>query len=267
MMRKFIDINSHYFSSIEQSLANFRSLLANDALRRIVISSTNLELDYSPDFPYMSCFATSNAQLLELVGQLDSPKLIPWCYIDPRKPDAVAELEALVQRGMRGVKMYPPRGFFVDDPRALRVFKAAESMNLPVFLHMGRTAAHPQLDSQYAQPVKLERVGLACPKLKLLIGHFAEPWSREAMYIAMGFPNFYFDLSTSGSWDPALLRYVCELPDAGLRRLVFGTNGNGGNNLRIAEQLEMRLREAGFSEAELDAIFYENAVRELGIAG
>jgi predicted TIM-barrel fold metal-dependent hydrolase len=266
-VRKFIDINSHYFSCDEQSLANFRTLLANDAVHRVVISSTNLKLDHSPDFPFMSRFATTNEQLFDLVQTLASPKLIPWCFIDPTEADAPRQLEAWAKRGMQGVKMYPPRGWFVDDPRALRVFKAAEEMRLPVFLHMGRTAAHPQLDSQFAQPLKLERVGLACPKLRLLIGHFAAPWSREAMHIAMGFPNFYFDLSTSGSWDIALLRTVIDNENFGLRRLIFGTNGDGGNNLRIAETLHAKLQAAGFGEAELSAIFYENAVKELGIAG
>jgi predicted TIM-barrel fold metal-dependent hydrolase len=267
-MRKFIDINSHYFSCDEKSLANFRTLLAGDALHRIVISSTNLRLEHSADYPFMSRFATSNEKLFEFVRQLDSPKLIPWCYIDPSDADAAAQLERWARQGMRGVKMYPPRGFFVDDPRALRVFKAAEALNLPVFLHMGRTAPHPQLDSQYAQPLKLERVGLACPKVKVLIGHFAAPWSREAMHISMGFPNFYFDLSTNGSLDLAFSRLVCDaIESLGVRRLIFGSNGDGGNNLQKAEKLEARLRAAGFSEAEINAIFFDNAVKELGIAG
>lgn len=76
-MRKFIDINSHYFSCDDNSLANFRNLLAHDAVQRVVISSTNLKLEYSADFPFMSRFATTNEQLMEFVKQLDSPKLIP----------------------------------------------------------------------------------------------------------------------------------------------------------------------------------------------
>jgi predicted TIM-barrel fold metal-dependent hydrolase len=262
-MRKFIDINSHFFSSEAHSTEHYRRLLSNESLQRQVICSIDLKLDASPDFPFMSCFSTSNERLWEEVQALDSVKIVPWCYIDPREADAVSQLHAWVGRGMRGVKMYPPRGFDVDDPRALRVYKAACELNIPVFLHMGRTASHPQLDSSFARPLRLERVGLACPQLRLLIGHFAAPWSREAMHIALGFPNFFFELSTSGGWDLRLLREVIELEDLGVRRLIFGTNGMGGNNLQIAEQVETRLRNAGFTESELDAIFYENARREI----
>jgi predicted TIM-barrel fold metal-dependent hydrolase len=264
-VRNFIDINSHCFATDAQTLTKFRALLSNPALERLVLSSVDLKLDPSTDFPFMSCFAVSNEKLWEFVQSLDSPKVISWCHINPLDPDATMQLERWVKRGMQGVKMYPPRGFHVDDQRALNVFSAACDLDVPVFLHMGRTAAHPQLNSAYGHPLRLERVGLACPKLRLLIGHFAAPWSREAMHIAMGFSNFFFDLSTSGSWDLPLLREVCENEDAGLRRLIFGSNGDGSNNLIIAEKLNAKMRANGFGETELHAIFYENAITALNL--
>lgn len=264
-MRTWIDINSHYFSSDPQATAHYRGLLADKSLERLVLCSVDLQLDPSPDFPFMSCFASSNEQLWKFAQSLDSPKIIPWCHIDPLAADAVAQLETWVKRGMRGVKMYPPRGFHVDDARALRIYHAANAMNVPVFLHMGRTAAHPQLDSTFGQPLRLERVGLACPALRLFIGHFAAPWSREAMHLALGFPNFYFELSTSGAWDLHLLREVIEIEGLGLRRLIFGSNGVGANNLRAARELESKLRAHNFNEAEIDAIFHGNAAACLSL--
>jgi len=266
-MIDFIDINCHYFACQGDGIDAFTRLLEHPKLRALMVSSVDLKLAHSADFPFMpSFFNTSNEQLARLDEALRSRKLLRWCFIDPLEDNAAAKLEIWVtQRGARGLKLYPPRGFHVDDPRALRVLKTAEELGVPAFLHMGRTAAHPQLDSAFAQPLRLEKVGLACPRLKLLIGHFASPWQREAMDVAMGFPNFYFDLSTSGAWDVPLLRKVIEYPDLGLGRLVYGSNNDGRGNLATAERLYSALKRENFSDAECAAIFLENACEVLGL--
>ncbi|MBA3708446.1 MAG: amidohydrolase family protein [Planctomycetes bacterium] len=259
-----IDINSHLFSCMPDAMAHYRALTASPELERAVVSGADLKLSPSRDFPYMSdYFRTTNREVLELCERVASAKLVPWCFIDPLEPQAVGELEAWVGRGMRGVKMYPPRGWSPDDARALAVFRAAEALGVPVFLHMGRTAAHPQLRSAYARPLALEEVGLACPQLSLIIGHCAAPWQHEAMHIAMGFPRFLFDLSTSGWWDVASLRAIAAHEDLGIRRLVFGSNGTGADNLACAARVRAALGQAGFDEAQLEAIFCGNARRLL----
>jgi len=161
---------------------------------------------------------------------------------------------------MRGVKLYPPIGWYPDEPRVLPTFQAAEALGVPVLIHMGRVAPHPGLRSKFARPLCLEDVGLACPSLKLIIGHFGVPWQWEAFDIACGFPNFFFDLTTSGSLDTALLRHVVEYPSLGLRRIVLGTDGSGRDNLARARATLGRLRAAGFTGPELDAIAHDNAL-------
>jgi predicted TIM-barrel fold metal-dependent hydrolase len=264
-MTPHIDINSHIFRCNTDNVERYRRLAADPAVARIVVSGVDLKLPPSADFPYMAqVFSTSNADVLAVVEAVASPKLVPWCYIDPREPDAVTTLESWLRRGMRGVKMYPPIGFNPDDPRAMAVYAAAQAHGLPVFLHMGRTAAHPNLSSAHARPLFLEQVGLAYPKLTVVIGHFAAPWQDEAWQIAMGFPAFRFDLSTSGGWDPKPLRMVIEHDPVGLGRILFGSNGDGANNLDHAAKTRTRLQQAGFSAAELQAIFQDNGQRLLG---
>jgi len=259
-MRQLIDFNSHYFVSLTESLDNYRRLLAAPELKRLVISTVNLKLDYSARFPFMSIFSTTNEDLARLVEKLDSSKIIPWCFSDPLDPDAPAQLEYwITQRGMRGVKLYPPRGFAPSDPRALEVCRTAERLCVPVFFHMGRTACHPQLNSRFGQPVDLEAGGLACPDLKVIIGHAAGPWYMEAAQIAMGFPNFYFDLSTAGTWDLPFLKWFADHEYLGAQRLLLGTNNNGQRNLQAAQETLARLELAGFSEAQIQAAAHDNA--------
>jgi predicted TIM-barrel fold metal-dependent hydrolase len=233
----------------------------------VCISTMDLGLKHSEAFPFMSrVFATTNDQLAEALAELASPKLIPFCYIDPRKKDAPRDLERRVtKQGFCGADMHPPIGWYPDEPRVRPTFEAAEALGVPVFLHLGRTAAHPQLRSKYAQPLYLEGLGVACPGLKLILGHFAAPWSREACRIGAGFPNWRFDLATSGSSDRGAVLHCLRDPDLGVGRMLLGTNGNGANNLRLAAATMDRLREYGFTDRELDAVSHDNAAAFFGV--
>jgi len=264
-MIPIVDVHCHYLSGDKEALANFKRLVASPEVCRIVVVALDLKLTYDPRLPFMSIFATTNEQLAEFIRKVDSPKLVPFCFADPREPDAPKKTEYwLKQGGMRGVKLYPPSGWYPDDPRAVEICKVAEACNVPVLMHMGRVAVHPQLRSKFARPLYLEDIGLACPNLKLIIGHFAAPWYREAAHIAMGFPNFYFDLTTSGSWDIEALRFVADGEYLGLYRIVLGTDGDGNTNLRRAAETLQRLSDGGFTPAEVETIAQKNGLAVLG---
>ncbi len=173
-------------------------------------------IEYSPEFPFMTGYDCTNEELAQMIEEVASPKLVPWCWIDPLLPDPVKQAEYWVrERGMRGIKMYPPMGWYPNDARVIPVYQFAEEMNIPVLLHMGRIAPHPQLRSKYGRPICLEEVGLAAPKLKLLIGHFAPMWESEAYHIAAGFKNFFFDLTSSGALEPGVAAPRHREPIAG----------------------------------------------------
>ena len=264
-MLPLVDIHCHYVSSDPDATQNFKRLVDSPELCRVVVCALDLKLDPSDAFPYMHTFATTNEQLADFVGKLDSAKIVPFCHIDPREKGAPKQAEYWIkEQGMRGIKMYPPSGWYPDEPRVLPTFQTAEQLDVPVLLHMGRVAPHPQLRSKYARPIRLEDVGLACPKLKLIIGHFGCPWQWEAARIADGFPNFYFDLTTSGSLDLALLKQVVEYEYSGIRRIVLGTDGTGSNNLQRAAATLERLRSAGFTEEQLETIAHHNGLAVLG---
>jgi len=256
-----VDVHAHYIASDPRSADGFCRLVASPDLAKVVACALDLKLDYSPAYPYMTSFSTTNEQLAAFVEALASPKIVPFCYVDPREADAPRQVEHWVrERGMRGVKLYPPLGWYPDEPRVLPTFQAAEALGVPVLIHMGRVAPHPQLHSKYARPLCLEDIGLACPRLRLIIGHFGTPWQWEAFDIACGFPNFFFDLTTSGSLDVPLLKLVVEYPSLGLRRIVLGTDGSGSDNLARARATLDRLRAGGFTEGQLAAIAHGNGM-------
>ena len=197
---------------------------------------------------------------------MDSPKIAPFCYVDPREKDAPRQVEHwITRRHMRGVKLYPPEGWYPKDPRCIEVCRVIQDLGVPVLMHMGRVASHPGLRSEFARPIYLEDLGLACPKLKLIIGHFAAPWSLEAVHIAMSFPQWAFDLTTSGHWDLHAIRHACGIPwDPGIGRFVLGTDGCGANHLALQADIAKALREGGFDETQIDQIFHHNGLKVLG---
>ena len=108
-------------------------------------------------------------------------------------------------------------------------------------------------------------MGLANKNIKLIIGHWANMWRWEAFHIGMDFPNFFFDLTTSGSLHLPIIRETIDHSDLGLRRIILGTDGNGKDNIRKCKATLARLKEkGGLSDAELDAIGHYNGLAVLG---
>jgi predicted TIM-barrel fold metal-dependent hydrolase len=268
-MKAIVDCHAHYIASSPNAKENWKRLVDDPALHRVVVCALNLKLKHSDAMPYMETFATTNEQLAGFTAKMKSPKIVPFCYVDPRRKSAPKDLERWVKKeGMRGLKLYPPEGWYPDEPRVLPTFHAAEALGIPVLVHMGRVANHPGLRSKFARPLHLEDVGLACPKLRLLLGHFAAPWYLEAIHIGMGFPEWRFDLTTSGSWFPEAFRLLDELHrewwDPGLGRVVLGTDGEGANNLRLARATIERIRGYGLSQDTVGRIAFDNGLAFLG---
>jgi hypothetical protein len=266
-MLPIVDVHAHYHAHLPESFDNFRRLVDSPELHRVVVCALNLKLAPSEKFHFMHNFATTNEQLAAFVEKLASPKIVPFAHIEPRDADAPKQVEYWIrERGMRGIKLYPPMGWYPNEPRVLPTFQAADALGVPVLMHMGRVAPHPGLRSIYARPILLEDVGLACPKLTLIIGHFGCPWQWEAARLADGFSNFFFDLTTSGSLDLQLIKAVAEDKSLGLRRLLLGTDAAGLDNLQRAKATLDRLRGAGFTETQLDAIAHHNGLAALGLS-
>ncbi len=200
------------------------------------------------------------ARLREEVGE----RIVPFAYIDPRKENALREAEYWVKkRGFMGLKLYPPIGFYADDPGLLKFFQGVERLNVPVLFHMGRVLPHPRLRMKYARPIYLEGVAVNCPDLKIIVGHFARPWTYEAYCLALGFPHVYIDLTTGGSEDRVMIKRAIE--NLGAERLAFGTDSilNTAERFRIMRE---QFRKDNISDNDLDMIFGGSAAEILGLS-
>lgn len=199
------------------------------------------------------------------------------CFADGREFPDLVQLRALVAEGkVRALGEINAQylGIAPDDPRLEPYYALAEELNLPVGIHLGigppgvaysgkgfPPVKSPNYSGVEGSPLRLEKVLLRHPKLKLYVMHAAWPFADELKYMLYMHPRLHADLSVL-QWAiprPAYYAYLRELVEAGFgKRLMFGSDG-GVKHLRAGVAA---IRDADFLTAEQKHdILHDNAAR------
>lgn len=71
--------------------------------------------------------------------------IIPFFMVDPRRPEFLEMLKYAVEdKGFKGVKLYPPLGYFPYDKRLDPVYEYCQEKNIPVITHCGPSGVYYQ---------------------------------------------------------------------------------------------------------------------------
>ncbi|HWI71032.1 MAG TPA: amidohydrolase family protein [Baekduia sp.] len=243
----------------------------------------NLAWDWGPDYPAPATVDELEAHA-KLLAQRHANRIIPFAGIDPRRERAAERFEQwVVEDGIRGLKLYPPCGWWPKDQRAFALYEVCVRHDLPVLFHTGDPL--PLLDGDYSRPKHLLPVVEAFPDLKLWIGHAgAHGGWDEALEVAAASKAAKLEMSV-WLWDTSthddevdVARRIGAARDAvGADRIIFGTDHVSGSKerrpgfLKTVTDMFLRLpetaREAGttISSEELDLIMGANAARDLKI--
>jgi len=203
-----------------------------------------------------------------------------FAHHDLEADGAADELRRAVDElGLRGYKIIGP---WVDRPLdddSLRpVWEFCEERELPVLIHFGflghggLAASHPNMN-----PLSLSPVALRYPRIPFIVPHFGCGYVRELLQLCWSCPNVYVDTSGSNQWT-RWMPYPLDLKDlfrkmyetVGSGRIIFGTDSSWfprGFVKRYFDEQLLACRELGFKEEDIDAIFWGNAARLLGLAG
>lgn len=123
-------------------------------------------------------------------------KLIGFLSVHPHAPDALDEIDRCTgDLGLRGIKVGPNYQNF--DPlgeEAMRVFRRAEELGLPVLFHQG-TSPVQFADLDYAHPRHIDRLATACPQLRMILAHLGHPWQADCIVVIRKHPNVFADIS------------------------------------------------------------------------
>lgn len=142
------------------------------------------------------CGINADQELIARFVQEHSDRFIGWCSVDPNDPGCVDQLVHYVEDlGLRGLKCSPIyQNWNPQDPKHLPLFKKAEELGIPVNVHQGTSFVRPG-PLKYANPILLEDIAIACPRLRLVIAHMGHPWEDECVVLIRKHPNLYANVS------------------------------------------------------------------------
>jgi predicted TIM-barrel fold metal-dependent hydrolase len=154
--------------------------------------------------------------------QVASDRIIPFASIHPDYEHPEREVERIAGLGLRGLKFHPQyMTCAVDDPRCLRIARAAASAGLSFTLHAGYHPCFPKHDE--GSPRRLRRLHDAVPELRIIACHLGGMGDWQGVVDCIVGTDIYLETSFAPSWCP---REVWDIILArhDPHRIVFGTD-------------------------------------------
>jgi predicted TIM-barrel fold metal-dependent hydrolase len=161
------------------------------------------------------------AAILSWSRQIASERIVPLGSVHPQSLTWEAELEAIAEAGLPGIKLHAQfQGFVLDDDSVLPLYAKAAELGLFVLFHAGFDISFPGDES--ASPRRLARVRHRVPKLVMIAAHMGgwQAWS-EALEHLVG-SDVYLDTSYIHQVPPAQLNLILGRHPSS--RLVFGSD-------------------------------------------
>ncbi len=125
----------------------------------------------------------------------DPKRFIGFAGIEPTDPSVVQQLRDAHDMGLRGVKISPVyQNFDPTDPGLRDFYAEAQRLDMPLLVHQGTTFAR-RAPLKWANPILLEEVAIAFPRLRIIIAHMGHPWETETVVVARKQPNVFADVS------------------------------------------------------------------------
>ena len=154
-----------------------------------------------------------------IVGEVaQEPRFLGFGTLHADMENIADEVDYILSRGLRGIKMHPDfQTFGIDDPRLFPAYEAMEG-KIPVMFHMGDQRY------DYSHPARLKRVLEQFPRLQAVAAHFGGYSMYETAYeILKGEDNCVFDVSSSLMFmeEGQAERYISIY---GAERMAFGSD-------------------------------------------
>jgi predicted TIM-barrel fold metal-dependent hydrolase len=154
--------------------------------------------------------------------EIASDRIIPFASIHPEYEQPEREIERIVAAGILGLKFHPQyMDCALDDPRCLRIARAAAAAGLAFTLHAG---FHPCFDKQdEGSPRRLRRLHDAVPDLRIVACHMGGMDDWQGVVECIVGSDIYLESSFAPSWcPPDILETILSRHNP--RRILFGTD-------------------------------------------
>ncbi len=168
---------------------------------------------------------------------------VGFFMVNPLAEGAVERTRAaLVEHGLRGVCLFPAmHRYSLLDARVGAIVEAvAATPAAAVFVHCGvlsvgarkKLALPSRFEARFGQPLDVQALASAWPRVPFIIPHFGAGFFREALMAADMSANIHLDTSSSNAW----IRYTAGLTLEGVfrqavqvlgpERVLFGTDSS-----------------------------------------
>jgi predicted TIM-barrel fold metal-dependent hydrolase len=219
----------------------------------------------------------SDAASVEAAVRRHRDRFIGLFMVDPTRPDAVDAAAATIDRGLRGMCLFPAmHGYSMHDETVWRLFEIASVRpGTVVSVHCGvlsvgirqKLGLPSPFDMRFSNPLDLNAVANAFPNVKIIVPHFGAGLFREALMLADMCANILFDTSSSNGWikyHPGLTLsavFKTALAVVGPDRLIFGSDSSffpRGWVRDVYEQQSAVLDELGVGREVREKVFGGN---------
>ncbi|RZK01822.1 MAG: hypothetical protein EOO43_23775, partial [Flavobacterium sp.] len=121
-------------------------------------------------------------------------RFLVFAGVDPRRGVAGLKLfeKSIIKFGFKGIKLYPPMGYSMDDRRLYDYYELCSANNLSVLIHTGPSLL--QLRNEYAAASNVYNISRQFPNVNFILAHAGlNPNALEEKILSL--PNVYLDIA------------------------------------------------------------------------
>lgn len=212
-------------------------------------------------------------QLHHIVLQNHPERFIVFAGIDPRRGDYGLELfkKSILDYGFSGLKLYPPMGYRMNDPRLYYYYQICSEKKLCVLIHTGPSLS--ELRNDFGNPLDILEVAKTFKDVNFILAHAGCRLFDPAVQAVLDLPNVYLDIAGFQSVDTGdNLNNMMELDKIFSKdfnkKILFGTDWPLFHTLTsLSANVEMieRLFELAPDKTSdgLENVLYKNALKAL----
>lgn len=252
--------NSKFGESYEKNLAYLREEMASAGVDHALILANFDTDEFDPKTEHvLQLVKESGTKNLHIAGSVDMHKV----------SEGIEKITSFVERKeMVALKLYPGyQHVFPSDKQLYPLYESCSQVGIPVIFHSGDTLNYAAVRGKvrYSHPIHIDDVAVDFPNLTIIIAHMGNPWLIDCAELVYKNKNVYADMSgffieenlKDSDYTALISRRIKDFVSySGSEKLLYGTDwplAPMGEYIKFVQGLS-------FSDAELERIFYKNAV-------
>lgn len=153
---------------------------------------------------------------------LNSDRIVPFGAANPFSENWENEIDYLVEKGVKGVKLHPEyQGFYIDDPVYYPFYEKLASANLITLFHAGYDPGPFSRD--HAKPGMFLSLMENIPNLTIVAGHFGGLLMWDEVLEHLAGKDIWFDTAAICDFiDPKLFEKIVNIH--GADKVLYGSD-------------------------------------------